>query len=155
VEPVELIRLTDLTRSYIGAIKERISPRAAKSVLVEPAGSGQPAKGVSFKLESQAAAYLQQLVNGSVSTLETPSGKSRKIDALDANGVAHQAYITFTERQLLSDQMPKDLELLQAGREVKGVVWHFFKREGKSTPVPSDKLRRELERNGIVVVIHE
>lgn len=155
VEPVELIRLVDLTRSYIGVIKEKISPKAAKAVLREPAGRSQQAQGVAFKLESQAAAYLQQLVNGSVQTLKTPSGKSRKIDALDRHGIAHQAFITFTEHQLLAEQIPKDSDLLHAGKDVKGVVWHFFRREGRPGPVLSNKLRKELERKGIVYIIHE
>jgi hypothetical protein len=64
--------------------------------------------------------------------------------------VAHIAFYTFTENQLRSEQMTKDFELLKQGSQVKGVVWHFFKKNAG----PSDKLRRELENKGIAVVIH-
>jgi hypothetical protein len=153
VEPVELIRLTDITRTYIGSIKGRISPRKAKEALVEPSGSFG-GDTVTITSERQAAAYLRSLVNGKEKVLTTPSGKSRTIDALDAHGVAHIAFYTYTENQLRSEQMTKDIELLKMGSQVKGVVWHFFKKNAAGAVGPSDKLRRELENKGIAVVIH-
>jgi hypothetical protein len=152
VEPVELIRLTDITRTYIGAIKGRISPTKAKEALVEPSGSFG-GRTVSITSERQAAAYLKSLVNGQEKVLTTLTGKSRTIDALDAHGVAHIAFYTYTENQLRSEQMTKDIELLK-GSQVKGVVWHFFKKDAAGAAGPSDKLRRELENKGIAVVIH-
>jgi hypothetical protein len=149
VEPVELIRLTDITRTYIGAIKGRITPRKAKEALVEPSGSFG-GDTVTITSHRQAASYLRSLVNGKEQVLTTPTGKNRTIDALDANGVAHIAFYTFTEKQLRSEQMTKDFELLKQGSQVKGIVWHFFKKNAG----PSDKLRRELENKGIAVVIH-
>jgi hypothetical protein len=154
VDPVELIRLTDITRTYIPAIKGKISPQAAKDALIEPEADAQSGEQVTITSERQAASYLRSLVNGSEKSLTTPSGKNRLIDALDENGVAHIAFYTFTEGQLRSEQMPPDLELLQQGMPVKGVVWHFFKTKQSGPVGPSDKLRKELESKGIVVVIH-
>jgi hypothetical protein len=150
VEPVELIRITDMTRTYIGLIKDRISPKAAREALIEPNGNNA-AEAVTIRSEAQAAAYLRTLVNGVSKVVTTTSGKSRTIDAMDSNGIAHIAFYTFTDSQLRAEQMPKDAELLQAGDKVKGVVWHFFKKGA----VPSIKLRKELESKGIVIVIHE
>jgi hypothetical protein len=153
VEPVELIRLTDITRTYIGAIQGRISPRKAMEALTEPSGSFG-GKAVAITSERQAAAYLKSLVNGKERVLNTSSGKSRTIDAFDAHGVAHIAFYTYTENQLRSEQMTKDLELLKQGTQVKGVVWHFFRKDAAGAVGPSDKLRKELENKGIAVVIH-
>jgi hypothetical protein len=153
VEPVELIRLTDITRTYIGAIQGRISPRKAKEALTEPSGSFG-GKAVAITSERQAAAYLKSLVNGKEKVLTTSSGKSRTIDALDAHGVAHIAFYTYSENQLRSEQMTKDVELLMQGTQVKGIVWHFFRKDASGAVGPSDKLRKELENKGIAVVIH-
>lgn len=154
VESVELIRLTDITRTYIKAIKGKISPQKAKEALTEPAQDQLSGPGVTIKTERQAATYLKSLVGGMEVVLTTPSGKSRTIDALDAQGIAHQAFYNVTETQLREEQMPKDAELLEQGTQVKGVVWHFFKKEVEGKVVPTDKFRKELERKGIVVVIH-
>jgi hypothetical protein len=154
VEPVELMRLTDITRTYIPAIKGRISPQKAKAMLIEPESGSFGGEAVTINHEWQAADYLELLVNGQGTVLATPSGKSRTIDALDANGVAHLAYYTYNENDLRSDQMPKDIELLKQGTQVKGVVWHFFKKDASGNVGPTEKLRKELENKGIVVVIH-
>jgi hypothetical protein len=153
VEPVELIRLTDITRTYIGALKGRISPQMAREALVEPSGSFG-GEVVAISSERQAAAYLKSLVNGKEKVLTTPSGKSRTVDALDVHGVAHIAFYTYSENQLRSEQMTKDIELLMMGSQVKGVVWHFFKKNANGAVGPSNKLRNELENKGIAVVIH-
>jgi hypothetical protein len=154
VEPVELIRLTDITRTYISSIKGRISPQAAKKALVEPDSGSFGGEAITISSERQAASYLVSLVGGSEKVLTTPLGSSRTVDALDPNGVAHIAFYTYTEGQLRAEQMPKDIELLKQGTQVKGVVWHFFKKDANGAVGPSDKLRRELESKGIVVVIH-
>jgi hypothetical protein len=154
VEPVELIRLTDITRSYFKAIKDRISPRKAKEALVEPLQGDLSGPSVTIRSERQAASYLRSLVGGTEVILTTGSGKSRTIDALDARGIGHQAFYSMTEFQLRTEQMPKDIELLGQGTQVKGIVWHFFKKDASGKGMPSSAFRKELERKGIVVVIH-
>ncbi|MFC5453068.1 hypothetical protein [Paenibacillus aestuarii] len=153
VDPVELIRITDITRTYMKEIKGRITAQEAKAALKEPA-QGLSGEGVKITSERQAAAYLKSLVGGKEVVFSTPSGKSRTIDALDAQGIAHQAYYSVMESQLRNDQMLKDVELLEQGTQVKGVVWHFFKKGTNQKEVPSANFRKELERKGIVVVIH-
>jgi hypothetical protein len=150
VDPVELIRLVDLTRSYTGAIRGRITPGKALALLQQP----QPEDGgaVAIRSERQASVYIRKVTGGAQITYQLPAGKSRVVDALDASGIAHQAFYTYTEPQLLGDQLPKDVSLLQAGT-VKGVIWHFFIPPGGTAP--SESLRSELERKGIVVVVHQ
>ncbi|SDN82129.1 TadE-like protein [Paenibacillus sp. yr247] len=154
VEPVELIRLTDITRSYFKAIKDRISPQKAKEALVEPLRGDLSGPSVTIQSERQAASYLRSLVGGTEVVLMTSSGKSRTVDALDARGIGHQAFYSMTEFQLRTEQMPKDIELLDQGAQVKGIVWHFFKKDANGKGIPSNAFRKELERKGIVVVIH-
>ncbi|NEW06491.1 hypothetical protein GK047_10760 [Paenibacillus sp. SYP-B3998] len=154
VDSVELIRLTDITRTYLKAIKGRISPEKAKEALKEPAQGDLSGPSVTIKSERQAAAYLKSLVGGREVVLTTMSGKSRTIDALDLHGIAHQAFYSVSESQLREEQMPKDVELLEQGTQIKGIVWHFFKSDPSGKSMPSDKFRKELERKGIVVVIH-
>ncbi|MEW9698815.1 TadE family protein [Paenibacillus sp. SI8] len=154
IDAVELIRLTDITRAYFKTIKGRISPQKAKEALIEPAQGNLSGPAVTIKSERQAASYLKSLVGGKEVVLTTPSGKSRTIDALDVHGIAHQAFYNATDAQLREEQMPKDIELIQQGTQVKGVVWHFFRKNDNGKEVPGDKLRKELERKGIVVVIH-
>jgi hypothetical protein len=153
VDPVELIRLTDLVRSYVGLVKQRISAKEAREAFVEPLNTQQSGKSVSILSEREAASYLRALVGGDERELKTHSG-SRKIDALDTNGIAHQAIYTFTEGQLRSEQLPKDAELLSMGDEVKGIVWHFFAKATDKATTLSPKFRKELESKGIIVIIH-
>ncbi|NHW34379.1 hypothetical protein GQF04_07010 [Paenibacillus aceris] len=154
VEPVELIRLTDITRTYFKTIKGRISPRKAREALIEPTQDNLAGPSITIKSERQAASYLRSLVSGTEVVLTTESGKNRTVDALDARGIAHQAFYSMTESQLRAEQMPKDIELLNQGTQVKGVVWHFFKKDANDKSMPSGAFRKELERKGIVVVIH-
>jgi hypothetical protein len=154
VESVELIRLTDITRTYFKAIKGRISPQKARDALVEPIQGNLSGPSVTIKSERQAAAYLKSLVGGTEVILTTTSGKSRTIDALDARGIGHQAFYNMTEFQLRTEQLPKDIELLDQRTQVKGIVWHFFKKDASGKGMPSNSFRKELERKGIVVVIH-
>ncbi|SDH87626.1 MULTISPECIES: TadE/TadG family type IV pilus assembly protein [Paenibacillus] len=153
VDPAETIRLTDLTRTFIGEIQGRIKPKDALAAMVEPKTSVKEKPLIDN--EKKAAQYLRLLVSGTEKEIEVNPGTMRKIDALDAGGVAHQAYYTFNEKNLREVQMVKDAELLKKGTEVKGVVWHFFKPSKQDKVKLSPGLLRELERNGIVVVIHE
>ncbi|MDR6549694.1 hypothetical protein J2736_000877 [Paenibacillus qinlingensis] len=154
VDSVELIRMTDLTRTYVPTLAGRISPEKAKAALVEPENSNLSGPKVTIQSERQASTYLRSLVGGKEVVRTTASGKSRLIDALDARGIAHQAFYSLTEAQLRTEQLPKDVELLQQDPTVKGVVWHFFKKDATGKGMPTDAFRKELERKGIVVVIH-
>ena len=127
VDSVELIRTTDLTRTYLPSLVGRISPEKAKAALVDPIKSDLSGQGVTIQSERQASSYLRSLVGGTEVMRTTASGKSRKIDALDARGIGHQAFYSMTEAQLRAEQLPKDVELLQHDPTVKGIVWHFFK----------------------------
>ncbi|WP_171651985.1 hypothetical protein [Paenibacillus foliorum] len=153
VDPVETIRVIDLTRTFIQEIKGRIKPSAALLTLVEPKST--PSKPVVINSHKTAVAYLQTLVNGSERTIKVNATTQRVVDAMDANQVAHQAIYTFSESQLRNEQIPKDAQLLQDGTAVKGVVWHFFKQTKNSEVKLSAGLRQDLERKGIVIVIHE
>lgn len=154
VEPVELIRLTDITRTYFKEIKGRISPQKAREALVEPVQSDLTGPSITIQSERQAASYLKSLVGGKEVILTTISGKNRTVDALDTRGIGHQAFYSMTEFQLRTEQLPKDVELLEQGTQVKGIVWHFFKKDASGKGMPSESFRKELERKGIVVVIH-
>jgi hypothetical protein len=153
VDPVESIRMIDLASTFISEIKGRITPRAALQTFVEP--KSVPENRAVINSHTSAARYLQTLVNGREEKIKVNSSTERVIDALDANDVAHQAFYTFTESQLRQEQLPKDLELLKNGTQVKGVVWHFFKQSSKETVQLSASFRQELGRKGIVIVIHE
>lgn len=151
VDPVETARLTDLTRSFIGEVKDRIRPSAAKQLMKEP--QSVPKERTVISSHNEAARYLRGLVGGTAQKVEVKPGTVREIDALDANGIAHQAFYTFTEKQLREVQLPKDAELLRSGAKISGVVWHFFETK-KGRVKLSAAFRNELARSGIVVVIH-
>lgn len=159
-EPVEFMRVYKMAGSYITQLRERnVKEADTKEGFEQFLGKKSP-DGFQYHDPKQAfgsgaEAYLRELVDGhKPSPMQTSYGL-RHIDALDRYGVVHQAYVTFTERQLRDVQMVKDAELLEKGKVV-GVVWHFFRRPTQEGRVgPSDSLRRELERNGIVVVIHD
>ncbi|MFN0223226.1 TadE/TadG family type IV pilus assembly protein [Paenibacillus sp. KR2-11] len=153
VDPVETIRLTDLTRTFISEVQGRIKPKAALAAMVEP--KGEPKEPVRITSHAQAANYLRLLVTGAEQVIQVDPQTKRTVDALDAGGVAHQAYYTFNEKNLREVQMPKDAELLKQGTQVRGVVWHFFKLSKADKVKLSGGLKAELERRGIVVVLHE
>ena len=77
MEPVELIRLTDITRTYFKAIKGRISPQKAKEALVEPIQGDLSGPSVTIQSERQAAAYLKSLVGGTEVILTTSIWKKQ------------------------------------------------------------------------------
>jgi len=152
VEPAEWIRVVELVRHYAGELVEKhLDREAAARKVREYLELHAPG---TFARHSEAASYLRLLVNGREHMVELSESR-RLIDALTDHGVAHQAYLTFTEKQL-REQMAKDVELLRQGGIVSGVVWHFFRRTGQTGRVgPSDRLLEELRANGIVVVIHD
>lgn len=152
VDPVEWIRGTQLLRFFVQELKSRnIDESEAERAIREYLDLSPQHL---FRYHRQAAPYLRKLVNGKETEMILQSGKIRVIDALDTSGVAHQAYVTFTVKNL-REQMVKDVELLENGR-VQGVVWHFFKRAGTtgSTGPPEDYVL-ELQSYGIKVVLHE
>ncbi|WP_281887285.1 hypothetical protein [Paenibacillus sp. YYML68] len=153
VEPVETIRMVDLTRTFIAEIQGRIRPQAALAALKQPGTT--PKEPTRVASHAQAAQYLRLLVGGKETQLEVKPGTLRQVDALDATGVAHQAYYTFNEKNLREVQLMKDAELLKQGTQVKGVVWHFFKLSKNDKVKLTQTLKSEIERHGIVLVFHE
>jgi hypothetical protein len=156
-DPVEWVRNVDTIRVYWPLIKNSISSEQADQIVEEFRNRPGAKQGLPiFNTHDEARAYLQQLVRGRQSREQTEDvGKWRLIDARDSNNIAHQAY--YGLKTLDADmeyQLLKDAELLSAGK-VKGVTWHFFKRNRDQTIGLTDKLRKELEKRGIVIVIHE
>ncbi|KPV56933.1 hypothetical protein QJ48_25040 [Paenibacillus sp. A3] len=152
IDPIETIRLTDLTRTFISEIQGRIKPKDALKTMVDPKTSVK--EPVKITSESEAAEHLRGLVGGVSKKVNLTPETVRVVDALDSSGVAHQAYYTFNEKNL-REQMSKDVELLMQGTEIRGVVWHFFKVSKNDKMKLTHGLKRELEQKGIVVVFHE
>ncbi|WP_248925602.1 TadE family protein [Paenibacillus hamazuiensis] len=155
VEPAEFMRTVDLIRTFVQEVKDRISPGRASALFQEP--SRVPPVDVKITSHAQAADYLRKLVSGIEKEFEVSAEprRIRRVDALDATGIAHQAFYTFSESQLRNEQLPKDLELLKRGSEIKGVVWHFFKQSKKEKVTLSASFQEELRKKGVIAVIHE
>lgn len=158
-EPVEFIRMADLLREDAGMLFDETGIENIRQAY-EKFGDLQKTPGseesMVFESHAEAKAYLQELVHGRQSTRTTDEvGTWRLIDALDANGIAHQAYFGYKNiSKDMRGQLQKDAELLRDSK-LNGVVWHFFKRKNDGSIGPSEKLRKELEQNGIMIVIHE
>lgn len=153
VDPAESIRNVQLIKEYAGRLRSRYANggEAKRDIqrFLELEGRAE------FDRHDEAAEYLRKLVSGYATQFTLASGEVRMADAMTSNGVLHQAYLTFRESQLRI-QMRKDAELLRQGNPVKSVVWHFFRKTGNQGEVgPSAGFHRELEENGIVVVIHD
>ncbi|MCD1257474.1 hypothetical protein B5M42_001305 [Paenibacillus athensensis] len=150
VDPVELIRLIDMNRTYVPQLPASLTLEAAKRLWVEP-GKSLADETPFIRSEAQAAAYLRKLVAGEQRVLTVSGDQRRVADAFDAQaGIAHMAFYTFSEKQLRSVQLVKDASLLQSGQAINGIVWHFF----HPVQLPSAALRRDLAAVGIAVVIH-
>lgn len=106
-----------------------------------------------FKNHAEAASYLRDDVKGVALRLETPFG-DRVLDAYKSEGILHQAFVTYTESQLLL-QAKKDNWLLENNQTVNAVIWHFFMREIDGYKVPSKVLVQTLNKMGIVVYVHK
>jgi hypothetical protein len=108
-----------------------------------------------FRYHSEAVKYLRSIVKGSEKRFSTQwIGEWRLIDAMDYDGVAHQAYIgAKTYNSEMQQQLFKDIDLLRQGK-VKGVVWHFFRRVGEPNGEPSSLLLQKLHQYGIVYIEH-
>lgn len=157
-EPVELIRQVELARTYWPMVRKFLSTEQTDSIIDDfrkragTSGEGQ----LAFHSHNEARSYLQKIVNGKLSRKTTEDvGEWRLIDALDGNGIAHQAYYGLkTWNRDIEAQLLKDSEILNKG-QVNGVVWHFFKKERDHSIGLSNKLRTQLESRGIVIVVHE
>ncbi|WP_166241731.1 hypothetical protein [Paenibacillus turpanensis] len=162
-EPAEFIRNTDLILNdlpkYVQRATAPAQASAAQNGTQQNSGSNEAAnkpRELVFSNHAEALAYLRTIVKGSYSSRSTTeNGTWRMIDALDRDGIAHQVYVgPKTYGGDIKDQLLKDAELVSKG-EVKGVVWHFFRKEGAGQPGPSRSLAAELQKKGIMVVIHE
>jgi len=150
-DPVEFIRNIDFISNEMPILKDLITVNGTQqtsSVTVSP-----PYKAPEIHSETEASRYVQQLVHGHTIVIPTGKiGKSRKIDALDADGIAHEAKYTVNNKEA-RQEIQKDLELEREGI-VKGVVWHFFRNVKTGKVELTESLRQDLERSGIVIVIH-
>lgn len=157
-EPVEFIRSIELVRYYLPYLTHYVNRKQLNQIMDrfrDKSGNVEAPVTMAFRSHADAKTYLQNAVNGHGTTVTTTgTGKWRMIDALTAEGVAHQAYIGYQSQDKdLIEQMDKDVELLQKGK-LKGAVWHFFKKDGNEQWGPSKALRQKLEQHGIIVVIH-
>ncbi|MEO3944581.1 hypothetical protein [Gorillibacterium sp. CAU 1737] len=150
-EPAEFLRNLDLLTDYAGRLYEYLSKRDEVASL-ESFSEDKPPPYIDSA--AKASRYIQELVNGKPQAFPTSTvGKERQYDAIDPDGIAHDAKYTVNKKDAL-DQIKKDVELIKSGK-VKGVVWHFFQLKKGSKPIDlTPALRAELEKNGIVVVIH-
>jgi hypothetical protein len=159
IEPAEFIRNIELFMGFLPVIRQKLEGDAIRNTLSPWLDRQDPVPAVdrelTFRVHSEAVKYLRALVRGKEQRVPTQeNGKWRLLDAMDKHDVAHQAYIG--PKSLNNDvrnQMLKDAELIRQGK-VKGVVWHFFRRTGESSAGPSASLKRELQKHGIIIVVH-
>jgi hypothetical protein len=151
-DPVEIIRLTDMTLSYGKRLQTFLKSPESQNAF--QSGSSPPQTRVTIRSEAEARIYLLRLVNGRSVNFETETvGEYRKIDALDADGIAHEAKYTVNQSDA-RQQILKEAELIRKGK-IKGSVWHFFKNLKTGTTGLTPALRRDLENHGIMIVVHE
>ena len=148
-EPVDLIRNVNMLRTYAGELVHRITKSKVISIIQEPISTDS--KAISTTNHKEAVAYLRKITGGEERKLTLGDGTVRVVDAIDRQGMAHQAYYTFSERQIRI-QMAKDQELLRIG-EIRGVIWHFFASDSRMKP--SQALHSDLTKNGMIVIIHQ
>ncbi|WP_135551000.1 TadE/TadG family type IV pilus assembly protein [Paenibacillus cymbidii] len=156
VDPQEWIRTVDLVRTYVPRVKQLIAPKQqpdqgeGAETTDGAGGSREPA--VTIRSEAQASAFIRALVGGEATSFPTEhTGEWRVVDALDRDGVAHEAKYTVNQSDA-KDQVAKDAELMKGGY-VKGVVWHFFRHTNGSVGL-TESLRSRLYANGIVAIVH-
>ncbi|WP_127584521.1 hypothetical protein [Paenibacillus koleovorans] len=155
IEPVELIRTVDLARTFAGRLKDLLTGRKQALPVSDPLPEWTD-RQVKLTSEKEAAAYLRSLLGNTASIdIKTPSGQLRKLDALDPDGLFHEAKFGYISKsEAVERQLAKDLELLETAGPIKGVVWHFFRDSRNGKLGPSKPLRKELEKRGILVIIH-
>lgn len=151
-DPVEFIRNTELVRTYIGRLKERTSSQEVTGTIQDMIPA-TPKPKVIIRSETDASSYIRKLVGGERIYIPTEElGKTRLIDAMDPDGIAHEVKYTVNVTEA-RQQLLKDVELMRTGK-VKGVVWHFFRHAKTGKLDLSASLRRDLEKKGIVIVVH-
>ncbi|GAA3404583.1 TadE/TadG family type IV pilus assembly protein [Paenibacillus hodogayensis] len=152
-EPVELIRNVDFVRTFVVRVKDLITvSKAGETVPREPPPEQ---KKLVFARAEEAAVYVRGITGGVKKWVSAPSG-DRQLDSLDADGLMHEVKLGYTSKAKdIQSQVDKDLELMRQSSEVKGVVWHFFRKEKDGKIGPSKPLRDYLEQRGIIVVIHQ
>lgn len=149
-DPIELTRNIDVIESYIIRAEQLLGNQSnIKKRIREIVEREEPE---SFDTHATAAYYLRNQVLGESKKFETPMGV-RIIDAIDKQGIVHQAFLTFNETQL-KIQLNKDKWLLQDGANVNGVVWHFFKKTGSKQIGLSSSFTQFVQSFGIVIYIH-
>jgi hypothetical protein len=159
IEPAEFIRNIELLIGYIPVVRQKLEGDALRNTLSPWLDRQDPIpdvdRSLSFQHHTEAVKYLRALVRGKEQRMPTQSnGKWRLLDAVDKHGVVHQAYIgPKSLNKDVTSQMLKDAELIREGK-VSGIVWHFFRRTGDSSAGPSASLKRELQKHGIIVVVH-
>ncbi|HEX7056438.1 MAG TPA: hypothetical protein VF260_04475 [Bacilli bacterium] len=163
-EPAEFVRNVDLVRNYAPVAQawfareqtDQALDQAKEEAAKEEAGDAGE-RELLFGSHDEARAYLQHLVGGIIKKFPTDAAgtKWREVDALDRDGIAHEVFYGYqaNTKDNISKQLAKDLELMREGK-INGAVWHFFKSKKNETIGPSGPLRRKLEKNGIIIVIH-
>lgn len=152
-EPVELIRNVDFVRTFVVRVKDLITMSKAADTV--PRQEPEPQRKLVFARAEEAAEYVRGVTGGVKIWVKAPSG-DRQLDSLDADGLMHEVKLGYQSKAKdIKSQVDKDLELMRQGSEVKGVVWHFFRKEKDGKIGPSKPLREYLEKQGIIVVIHQ
>lgn len=155
-DPAEWVRTVSTVKWYWPQIRSAVTPEQAERIAEEFARRpGAEREPLAFDNHGQAVDYLRHLTGGREKRINTEEvGDHRKIESFDRNGIGHHAYLGKKTVRDVREQFLKDEELLKKGL-VKGAVWHFFRNSRTGEIGPTDELRRELERRGIVIVIHE
>jgi hypothetical protein len=154
IEPVEFIRNTNLVINYLPLLKGAMTDKEADEVIKETTQSNSDqSELLLIRSEAEASQYIQKLVHGHTVVMSTQeTGESRKIDALDPDGIAHEAKYTVNLKQA-HQEILKDVELIRNG-VIKGAVWHFFRNQKTGQIGLTGSLRKDLEEHGIIVVVH-
>lgn len=117
-----------------------------------PASAIKGAGKLAFKTGASAEKYLRRLVKGIPKGMKT-SKDWRYIDAF-AKGIAHESKVGYvTATKFIKKQADKDALLLK-NKQVKRVVWHFYKSGITGKKGPSKNLAKYLKARGIIYVVH-
>lgn len=156
-DPAEWVRAVDMVKLYWPIVTKSLS-RAQADQMVEQFAlrTGVEQEILAFESHDLARDYMRELVGGRESKENTTeTGHWRLIDGLDRHGIAHQTMFgARMNDKKTREQYLKDAELMRKGK-VNGVTWHFFRKKKDDSIGPTPSLRRELEKRGIVIVIHE
>ncbi|WP_343606830.1 hemagglutinin repeat-containing protein [Roseateles sp.] len=96
---------------------------------------------------------LKKLGGVSQKSYDTSMGK-RFVDQVDPSNVGHESKVGYTSlTEDIKVQIKKDVEIL-AGKDLKDVVWHFYKSPVTGQVGASKDLLDELTKSGIKYIIH-